>query len=103
MDGTPLELFAATPWSDYLKDMARNSTYGDQLTLQAVANLCLVELIIISTLGPEATTIISPQNSEPMARLFLGHFSEDDGIHYVNLLTNNERIQDDAKENENES
>ena len=54
-----------------------------------MANLYLVEIIVISSLGPEGRTVISPQNCEPVARVFLGHFSEDEGIHYVCLVANN--------------
>ena len=32
--GFPLELFAGMPWSEYLQDMARDGTYGDEITLQ---------------------------------------------------------------------
>ena len=63
-DGSPLELFAAMPWVEYLNTMAQNSTYGDQLSLQAMANL-LVEIIVISSLGPEGRTVISPVNLWP--------------------------------------
>ena len=77
-DGSPVELFAAMPWAEYLNTTAQNSTYGDQLSLQAMANLYLVEIIVISSLGPEGRTVISPQNCEPVAQVFLGHFSEDD-------------------------
>ncbi|KAJ7391203.1 hypothetical protein OS493_019334 [Desmophyllum pertusum] len=40
-DGTPLELFTGTPWSQYLRLMARTGTYGDHLTLQAAADVTL--------------------------------------------------------------
>lgn len=104
-DGSPLELFAAMPWAEYLNTMAQNSTYGDQLSLQAMANLYLVEIIVISSLGPEGRTVISPQNCEPVAQVLLGHFSEDEGIHYVCLVANNRVHQESdektRKENEN--
>ena len=96
--------------------MAQNSTYGDQLSLQAMANLYLEEIIVISSLGPEGRTVISPQNCEPVAQVFLGHFSEDEGIRYVCLVVpnrvhqesdeetrkENENILQDGKENEHE-
>ena len=56
-DGSPLELFAAMPWSEYLNTMSQNSTYGDQLTLEAMGNLYLVEIIVISSFGPEGRTV----------------------------------------------
>ena len=93
------------PGLKYLNTMAQNSTYGDQLSLQAMANLYLVEIIVISSLGPEGRTVISPQNCEPVAQVFLGHFSEDEGIHYVCLVANNrvhqEGDEETRKENEN--
>ena len=84
-EGMPLEMYAAMPWSQYLAGMAQNFSFGDQITLQAVANLFQIELIIVSSLGPEGQVIISPQNSVPIARFTLGHFAEDEGIHYVCL------------------
>ena len=103
--GSPLELFAAMPWAEYLNTMAQNSTYGDHLSLQAMAKLYLVEIIVISSLGPEGRTVISPQNCEPVAQVFLGHFSEDEGIHYVCLVANNrvhqESDEETRKENDN--
>ena len=78
----------------------QNATYSDQLTLQAVANLYLVELVIISSLGLEARTVISPQNHEPMAQFLLAHFAKDQGIHSVCLATDNENDQYDEEENE---
>ena len=83
--------------------MAQNSTYGDQLSLQAMTNLYLVEIIVITSLGPEGRTVISPQNCEPVAQVFLGHFSEDEGIHYVCLVANNRVHQESDKETRKEN
>ena len=33
------ELFAGLPWMQYLQSMSPDGTYGDHITLQAVANL----------------------------------------------------------------
>ena len=65
--------------------MSHNDAYGEHITLQAMANVCSVELVVISSLGPGAQTIISPQNSEPIASFTLGHFAENDSTHYVCL------------------
>ena len=46
-DGTPQELFAAVPWDEYISGMPLSSTFGDQLTLQAVANLYQVQFLVI--------------------------------------------------------
>lgn len=88
-DGFPLELFVGVPWSQYLASMSQNGAYGDQITLQAMADLYNVELIVISSLGQDAQTVISPQHAHPFASYTLGHFAEDDGIHYVCLMGEN--------------
>lgn len=85
LEGIPLELFAGLPWSQYLQNLARNGTYGDQITLQAISDIFNLKLIIVSTLGPEATVVISSQHSLPTATFTLGHFSENEGTHYVCL------------------
>ena len=72
----PLELFAATPWAEYLHSMAKNGTYGDQITLQAAADLYNIEIVVVSTLGPDATAVISPSSSIPTSRVQLGHYAE---------------------------
>ena len=82
-EGMPLELFAATPWAEYLHSMAKNGTYGDQITLQAAADLYNIEIVVVSTLGPDATAVISPFSSIPTARVQLGHYAENHGEHYI--------------------
>ena len=79
----PLELFAATPWAEYLHSMAMNGTYGDQITLKAAADLYNIEIVVVSTLGPDATAVISPSSSIPTARVQLGHYAENHGEHYI--------------------
>ena len=82
-EGMPLELFAGMPWEEYLQAMARNGTYGDQITLQAVVDLYNIEIVVVSTLGPDATVVISPSFSTPTARVQLGHYAENHGEHYI--------------------
>ena len=48
-----------------------------------------MEIVIISTLGENAKTVISPQFSIPFALMTLGHFAEDQAIHYVCLTALN--------------
>ena len=50
-DGVPLELFMGMPFSDYLVQMARDGTDGDQLTLRAASGIYNIQFTIISTLG----------------------------------------------------
>ena len=65
--------------------MAQDGTYGDHLTLQVAADLYNVDFTVISSLGPSATTIISPLQSLPLDSFHIGHFAEGDGEHYVKL------------------
>ena len=55
--------------------MSLSSTFGDQLTLQAVANLYQVQFLVISTIGQDGQASVSPEHSEPVAQLALGHFA----------------------------
>ena len=80
-----MQNFVTVTWPTYLGNMARDGTYGDHLTLQAAADLLNVEFIVISSLGPAATTIISPTDSLPLCSFHIGHFAEGDGEHYVGL------------------
>lgn len=84
-DGTSLELFADTPWSQYLRLMARNGTHGDHLTLQAAPDIFNIHIVVYSTLGATATQTISPANGCPIATFYLGHFAEGAREHYLCL------------------
>ena len=53
-EGFPLELYAGVPWSQYLQSMTTDGTYGDQITLQAAADLYNIEVLVVSTLGHNA-------------------------------------------------
>ena len=102
-DGMPLELFVGMPWSAYLQQMISDGTYGDQLTLQAIANLYQIQLDIISSSGEDHATHIVPQDSEPVATLALGHFSEDRGMHYVSLTeTYAHHIRDETENDQDD-
>ena len=80
-----MQNFTAVTWPTYLENMARDGAYGDHLTLQVAADLLNVEFIVISSLGPAATTIISPTDSLPLCSFHIVHFAEGDGEHYVGL------------------
>ena len=38
-DGIPLEFFMGLPFSDYVGQISRDGTYGDQLTLRATSKI----------------------------------------------------------------
>ena len=68
---------------DSLQEMSHDGTYGDLITLQAVADMLGVEILVISTLGSEAQVWVSPRSGIQLCCLILGYFSEGEGIHYV--------------------
>lgn len=86
-DGFPLlELVPeCETWGDYLLYMMQNQTFGDQLTLYAAANLYNVNVRVISSLGVGADHTFSLSSSIPLTTVYLGHFAENHGEHYVSL------------------
>ena len=72
--GTPLENFAS---------MVQNGEYGDQITLQTVAEIFNIEILVVSSLGPDAAAVIAPTSSIPMGQIQLGHFAKGHGEHYL--------------------
>ena len=60
------------PWDRYLASMVQDGEYGDQITLQAAAEIFSIEILVVSSLGPDAT-----------AQIELGHFAGGDGEHCV--------------------
>ena len=72
-------------WDDYITHMARDGTYGDQITPYAAANLCNIDIQIISTLGVGRQHVFSPIASVSAATVYLGHFAENQGEQYVSL------------------
>ena len=71
------------PWDRFIARMAQDCEYGNQITLQAAAETFNIEILVVSSLGPDATAVIAPTSTIPMAQVQLGHFAEEDGEHYV--------------------
>ena len=80
-DGFLLELFAGILWSQYLNEIKRDGTYGDEITLRAIANVFGIEIIVFSTLGQQGLVHVQPVNSEPLSRVIFGNFAEGQGFH----------------------
>ena len=95
-DGFPLYEWVPhfDSWPKHLTHMAPDNTYGDQLTLYAAANLCNVNIHIVSSLGAGASHVCHPGLNVPATTLFIVHFEENHGEHYIALngLTQEENI-----------
>ena len=67
--------------------MGEAGTFGDHITLQRAAQMFHTHFLIVSTLGMDATTIVSPTEgyNEDIPTLVLGHIAEGHGDHYVSL------------------
>lgn len=79
--------FVAEPWSVYLDKMSRSGYFGDHVTLKAVATIYKVQIIVLSSL--KTANLISAAGEAcfvpTMSTLFVGHFAEGHGEHYVSL------------------
>ena len=69
--------------------MQQGGSYGDELTLQTMADMYNIEFSVISTLGREGQLTVSPINFQPRGVAVLGHFAEGQGCHYVVLQSLN--------------
>ena len=65
--------------------MSIDWTFGDEITLRDAAELFNIEFVIISTLNRAAEATITSQNFAPQGRVYLEHFAENHGEHYVVL------------------
>jgi len=88
--GAELKNFATRPWNEYCDDMAKDGTWGDHLTLVAIAEIFGVAIRIISSVpGDEFFTEIDPmENKDQRGRaktVFLSHWWE---YHYCSLTEN---------------
>lgn len=78
-----MELSAGIPWSQYLNEMGRDQTYGDEITLRAIANIFCIGIVVISNLGQQRLNHIPPKDSELLLLVILDHFAGGQGFHYV--------------------
>ena len=90
VDGGPLLEFVPEfdTWEEHVAYMAQDSTFGDQHTVFAAANLFNVNIAIVSSLGPGASHVFTPTNGHPLTTVYLGQFAENHGEHYISLVPN---------------
>lgn len=58
-----LNYLLVSSWRQYLEEMSKSGTYGDEITLRAIANMFNVEIIVETTLGQGGRVIVSPEDS----------------------------------------
>lgn len=58
-----LNYLLVSSWQQYLEEMSKSGTYGDEITLRGIANMFNVEIIVKPTLGQGGRVIISPEDS----------------------------------------
>ena len=88
---------------DYLTHVARDGTYGDQITLFAAANLYSIGIQIVSSLGVSGQQVFRPSASVSTATVYLGHIVKNQGEHYVSLkqvTDHNNDGEEEYKEND---
>ena len=68
--------------------MSRASSYGDEITLRVIVNVCGVRLKIVSTLGQYGMADIT-LDTLLRGLIAIGRFDEANGIHYVVLNEEN--------------
>lgn len=73
------------PFSNYMGQVSKDGTQGDQPTLRAASELYNVDFTITSTIETEGRTGISPTGFNSLWRIILGHFAEGYEDHYVLL------------------
>ncbi|CAC5391451.1 unnamed protein product [Mytilus coruscus] len=82
--------------SDYLLRMARDTEFGDQITLQAISDMFNVQIVIVSTLN-HGTTLLRPDGSNIITRhlpiITIGHYPEGHGEHYLSLTYNHNAVR----------
>ena len=83
--GTPLDFDMDDPFSNYLNRMRIDGTFDDKIILKTALELFNIEFVIISALDRPAEATRTPQNFAPPGRVYLGHFAENNGEHYVVL------------------
>jgi OTU-like cysteine protease len=101
-----LRQFVSTNWEEYVSRMSKSTTYGDHITLCAIANICKIHIHVVSLLGD--TVLVSPDESDSTnavptnsaAMFYVGHLPENDCDrskgHYLSLSPTNEWAQQNA-------
>ncbi|GMH33278.1 hypothetical protein BSKO_01112 [Bryopsis sp. KO-2023] len=80
------------PYEVYLKDMARNGTWGDHVTLKAAADYYGTQICVLSSYSDDEEAIIQvePKRRKSERALYLSFWAE---IHYNSLYPDTVKLQ----------
>jgi len=90
-DGTRMDEFSTDEyyqdWDKHVEAMGQSGFYSDATSLLAIAHIYSVQIVVISSLGPQGTRLISKEHKfvSDMESIFIGHIAEGRGDHYVSL------------------
>ena len=89
---THYEAFVDQPVETYVKLMSRESTFGDNLTLQALAREFSCQFLVINAQGTRYHRIISNSGvyENELNTFTLGFYPE---VHYVSVVTDNDSLR----------
>ena len=65
--------------------MAEPYEYGDHLTLQALSERFMVEVVVVSAVDGTTQRIVPNEEDSGLPVLYLGYYHENQGTHYVSL------------------
>jgi len=78
--------------------MSENGEYGDHITMQCIAEICNVQIMVVSSLGVNQNNSVTPSGeprfSEHLPTLLIGHYPENNGEHYASLEHDQELVRD---------
>ena len=75
--------FVVGSYSSYVDRMSKPAEWGDNLTLQAIADAFAVEVCCVTSYGTNHTIVISPLQGPASHRIFLGFYAE---FHYSSVV-----------------
>lgn len=89
INGCPLNCFIYDKtWDEYCEEVGKNGSWGDQMSLIAVANVYNLRIIVISSVkGDNYVTEVYPDpplpNREPPRQITIAHIAE---LHYCSVV-----------------
>ena len=81
-------------FSDYLRLMSQDGSYGDNLTLFAIMRNYNMQCLVVSAVRSENSTLVSNDGIYDinLPLISLGHFPENEGMHYVSVSADVKRV-----------